>query len=80
MLVPLALLWGLEERLRARELQNLRREQRWRPQSAVAGQQWDESWQATECLPERPLSLPILAGWLAASAMLLWLLMEALLL
>ena len=78
MLLPVGLLWGLEERLRAGVLQTFRRQQRQAEQAT--GAVWMDSAEGAGCLPERPLSLPILAGWLAASAMLLWLLMEALLL
>lgn len=60
MLLPLLLLWGVEERLRARELSR---------QAELS---------AFCCLPERPVSHRLLVGWLAASAVLLWLLLEAL--
>ena len=78
MLLPVVLLWEVEERLRARELQTLRRQQRQAEQAA--GEAWAVSAEGAGCRPARPLARPFLVGWLAASAVLLWLLLEALLL
>ena len=79
MLLPLVLLWEVEERLRARELSSLRRERR--QAERVAGEaRVCPAEEGAGCLPESPLSLRLLVGWMAASALLLWLLLEALLL
>ena len=74
-LVPLAVLWALEERLRCREVSTQRRQ--WREAQGLEG--WPGG-TSEPCRPPRPLTAAALLAWLACSAWLLWVGLEALLL
>ena len=72
-LLPIALLWAWEERLRARELKLWRQQPVVQEVSAATARQ--PQLQA-QCSQDLPLPFPIMAAWVVGTAWLLWLLLE----
>lgn len=70
-LLPLALLWAIEERLRCREVCALQQQRR-QQQAALAGSEGAQQEALGPCRSPQPLTAATLVSWVACSAWVLW--------